>query len=446
MRPGVTERLQRLGAAVVVAPTVADALNGLATRPADVCVVDLTTERAVPASLRLLRSRHPTLPVVCLVNPAEPLVAGETVQAGIADVLPWPCDDRELALALANAAERAPGTHAQADGADGHDPLFAQSPAMREVVEQAGVIALTHGGVILCGEAGTGRALIARTIHAWSSSGPARPFVRLDCSQDDPQVVEQRLFGLPLDRANAPRSTPPLIRVGSSAAVLAARGGTLYLTNVTSLPARVQAALARLLRDREATADPSGELIDIDVRPVAALDPDVDSLVADGRLREDLFERLAQARVDLAPLRRRREDVPALAAWLLDRACHEANLPPKLFSRSALALLAALPWHGNVAELQALIDGLTRSDAHPVVQIDDLLEHTSLDGLTPRIEAGLTLKDARARFERDCIAAVLRRHHGRVGEAAKALGIQRTNLYRKVRQLNLPRGLLTNRK
>jgi DNA-binding NtrC family response regulator len=228
--------------------------------------------------------------------------------------------------------------------------------------------------------------------------------------------------------------------------VLAARGGTLYLTDVTNLSARVQAALARLLRDREALLDSSGELIDVDVRPVAALEPGEDSAVADGRVREDLFERLSQARVDLAPLRRRREDVPALAAWLLDRACREASLPQKLFSRSALALLAALPWHGNAAELLALIERLTQSGGRPVVQIDDLLEHTSLDGLSARIEAGVTLKDARARFERDCIAAVLRRHRGRVGEAAKALGIQRTNLYRKVRQLNVPRSLLTNRK
>jgi DNA-binding NtrC family response regulator len=446
MRPGITERLRQLGNTVVVAPTVSDALNGLASRAADVCVVDLTSERALPGSLLLLRSRHPELAIVCLVNPAEPLVAGETVQAGIADVLPWPCDDRELALALANASERAPWSHGQADGADGHDPLFAQSAAMREVVEQAGLVALTRGGVIVCGEPGTGRALIARTIHAWSAGGPARPFVQFDGGEDDPHVVEQRLFGVPLDRAPASRSTASSVRVGPSGAVLAARGGTLYLTDVPNLSARVQAGLARLLRDREALLDSSGELIDVDVRPVAALEPGVDSAVADGRLREDLFERLSQARVDLAPLRRRREDVPALAAWLLDRACRQASMPPKLFSRSALALLAALPWHGNAAELRALIESLTQSGGRPVVQLDDLLEHTSLDGLSARIEAGVTLKDARARFERDCIAAVLRRHRGRVGEAAKALGIQRTNLYRKVRQLNVPRSLLTNRK
>jgi len=118
----------------------------------------------------------------------------------------------------------------------------------------------------------------------------------------------------------------------------------------------------------------------------------------------------------------------------------------KAFSRSALALLAALPWHGNVEELQGLINTVVRGVPRPVLQIDDLLEHASLDGISARIEAGVSLRDAKARFERDCISAVLRRHHGRVGEAAKALGIQRTNLYRKVRQLNVSRSLLSTRR
>jgi DNA-binding NtrC family response regulator len=109
-------------------------------------------------------------------------------------------------------------------------------------------------------------------------------------------------------------------------------------------------------------------------------------------------------------------------------------------------LLSALPWHDNARELQQLVGTLVRGTRKPVMQLEDLLEHASLDGLAARIDPGLTLRDAKARFERDCISAVLMRHHGRVGEAAKALGIQRTNLYRKVRQLNVARSLLTPRK
>jgi DNA-binding NtrC family response regulator len=115
-------------------------------------------------------------------------------------------------------------------------------------------------------------------------------------------------------------------------------------------------------------------------------------------------------------------------------------------SRSALALLGALPWPGNVPDLRNLLSILTQTVSRPVLQLDDVLEHAQLDGMTPAIDPGVTLRAAKARFERDCISAVLIRHHGRVGEAAKALGIQRTNLYRKVRQLNVARSLLSARK
>ena len=127
-------------------------------------------------------------------------------------------------------------------------------------------------------------------------------------------------------------------------------------------------------------------------------------------------------------------------------ACALAMLPPKTFSRSALSLLTALPWHGNARELQQLIGTLVRSVRRQVIQLDDLLDQARLDGLAARVDPGLTLREAKARFERDCISAMLLRHHGRVGEAAKALGIQRTNLYRKVRQLNVSRSLLLPRK
>jgi DNA-binding NtrC family response regulator len=208
----------------------------------------------------------------------------------------------------------------------------------------------------------------------------------------------------------------------------------------------VQAKLARLLRDGEAWQVETRAAVDATVRPIAAVDATVDAAVAEGRLRADLYERLVHVRIDVPPLRRRREDVPLLAVHVLRQLCDAQGVSPKTFSRSALALITALPWHGNTAELRAMIDALVRSVDRPVIQLDDLLAQTSLDGMPARFDAGVTLKDARARFERDCISAVLLRHHGRVGEAAKALGIQRTNLYRKVRQLKVARSLLSSRK
>jgi two-component system nitrogen regulation response regulator NtrX len=162
-------------------------------------------------------------------------------------------------------------------------------------------------------------------------------------------------------------------------------------------------------------------------------------------LRADLVDRLSQHRIEVPPLRRRREDIPPMAAQFL-RAVTGTNGSAKAFSRAAMAVMAVLPWAGNARELHGLVETLARSVSRPVIQLEDLLAHATFEGLAARVDAGLTLKDAKARFERDCISAVLVKHRGRVGEAAKALGIQRTNLYRKVRQLNVARSLLAARK
>jgi DNA-binding NtrC family response regulator len=153
----------------------------------------------------------------------------------------------------------------------------------------------------------------------------------------------------------------------------------------------------------------------------------------------------ATATVDVPPWRRRREDIPALATFSL-RAAPAGTPRPQQYSQSALALLSALPWPGTATELRHLIDNVCPAVHRAVIQLDDLLERASLDGLATRLDTGVTLRDLRARFEREYISAVLVRHHGRVGEAAKALGIQRTNLYRKVRQLNVARSLLGARR
>jgi len=188
------------------------------------------------------------------------------------------------------------------------------------------------------------------------------------------------------------------------------------------------------------------DTLDLDVRPMASVTPTVDDAVADGRLRRDLFERVSQSRLDAPPLRRRREDIPVLAAHMLRKTCADQVCATKTFSRAALALLAALPWRGNAAELHTLVQTLCRTSRRLVIQLDDVLQHASLDAMGGRLDAGLSLRDARVQFERDCISAVLLKHQGRVGDAAKALGIQRTNLYRKVRQLNVSRSLLVARR
>jgi len=444
-RAAIRERLAGAGVRPTVAASVTEALQLIGARRFAICFVDLADDRAALAAIRVVRGRHPQLPIAAIVDSSKPETAGEAIHAGITDLLPWPFEELDVAALVANVIDRASVEQPDHAGGD-REELFAQSPAMRLVMDLVRGSAEVRGGVCICGEPGTGRGLVARAIHGRRPPEGDRPFIVVDCAGEAPQDLEQRLFGIVGDTRQTGAEKATLERLGRSGALALAAGGTLFLKNPVEAPARVQAKLARLLRDGEAWLVEQRAAVELDVRPLAAVEPTVDAAVEEGRLRADLHERLAQVRIDMPPLRRRREDVPLLAVHILRQVCEAQATPQKAFSRSALALLTALPWHGNSGELRVIIEGLVRSVTRPVVQIDDLLNHASLDGMPARFDAGVTLRDAKARFERDCISAVLMRHHGRVGEAAKALGIQRTNLYRKVRQLNVSRSLLSSRK
>jgi DNA-binding NtrC family response regulator len=305
--------------------------------------------------------------------------------------------------------------------------------------------------VLICGEPGAGRHLIARTLHERDHDYLSRPLVVVDCAAEGPHELERRIFGLPGglagDRpADSAKPVTPEHATRDSA-ILSAQGGSLLLTGLTEAPARVQARIAQVLRDREVFSSDLNEVIPLTLRPIGLVGPDVDAAIADGRLRRDLVERLAQVRIDVPPLRRRREDLALLAAHLLRRACEAEGVGAKRFSRSVLTLFLALPWRGNASELRDVIVATVRGTRHPVIQLEDVLEHLRFEsGTADSGGPAVTLRDARASFERECISAALVRHQGRVGDAAKSLGIQRTNLYRKVRQLKISRALLSNRK
>ena len=173
---------------------------------------------------------------------------------------------------------------------------------------------------------------------------------------------------------------------------------------------------------------------------MAGVDPAFDAALQEGRVRDDLFRRLSVIRIDMPPLRSRREDIPALANYFVREICAVLRVPPKTLSRPALSLIAALPWRGNAVELRALLESVVAGLAGGRgIGLEDVLAHVRLDGGAVVFGKGGTLRQARARFEREYIAAVLEQHRGRISEAAKALGIQRTNLYQKMRSLKVAR-------
>ncbi len=428
-----TERLlASADLSVVWADNTASALVELKRHDMPV-LLDLSRGAAVLQTARELRARAPSTLTFAVVDVRRPDLTTEAVLAGMADVFARPLGARRVAHAI----ERELGYPSRPSGQVGED-LYNHSPAMREVMTLIERAATMRAGVMLRGEDGTGRQVAARAIHA--AQGSAGAFVVVDCAACDGDDLDVVLFGPTARSSGGDLGGRGLERVSCSGRLSEASGGTLYLRNLREAPTRVQARLARVLRDREGVLAETGEVTTLDVRPMAGVDPGFDAALQDGSVREDLYRRLSVIRIDLPPLRGRREDIPALANHFVRDICGSLRMPPKTLSRAALTLISALPWRGNAVELRALLENVVTGLASgKAIALEDVLAHVRLDGGAVVYANGGTLRQARARFEREYIAAVLEQHHGRISEAAKALGIQRTNLYRKIRSLRLLR-------
>jgi DNA-binding NtrC family response regulator len=282
--------------------------------------------------------------------------------------------------------------------------------------------------VLLDGEAGLDTIEIAREIHA--VSGRPGAFLSIECGESEPASIERELFG---DQARP--AAGDLETFGERSALASARGGTLYLADLSELSAAAQARLARVVRDGEVRL--AGEQCRLGACFVATTSANLDAEVREGRMRRDLARHISRTHVVVPPLRRRAEDIPAMIDVLIAARCDDAGIARKSLTQAATTLLAAMPWRGNLVELRHAVARLVTGASGEQIQLEDVLAHVRFDGaLSPHARAG-TLRSARQQFERDYIALVLQHHRGRVGDAARALGIQRTNLYRKARQLGI---------
>lgn len=408
-REGLPSILERRGHALTLVEQAAQARAILDDHPDPNLVIVLDLAR--PDALRFLRAptvQRAGIPVICVADRRKPDASSDALRLGIADLVARPVREDDLIAAIANARE-----FAHIAGASKPEPtpgielpagsVFGASPAIREVLALVRRIAPSRCNVLIVGERGTGRESVAKAVHAQS---PCRdkPFLKFDCAAA---------------KAGIPTAlTEPL-----------APGTTIYLDELNELPPAVQREVAELLR-RDA-ADSAN------LRFIATTAPRVDDWVGRGDLRADLVEALSVIRIELPPLRQRTEDIPLLATHFLKEACRRNGIPPKTFSRSALTLLAALPWPRNTAELRALTERLTVLITRGIVLLEDVLANVRLEGAEALGRPSGTLREARERFERDYVAAVLQHHRGRMGDAARELGIERTNLYRKIKQLNI---------
>ena len=307
--------------------------------------------------------------------------------------------------------------------------LLGRSPAIARVHELLRSAAAAQGGVLITAEPGVASSAVARELHLRACA--SSPFVAVECGAADRACVERLLFGGP-----CADSTTDLESAAIDSRIVAARGGTLLLHDVTELPSSVQARVARVARDGEVRID--GAPVRLEFRLVATAHSAIDAEVHEHRFRADLFRRLTTTRIDLPPLRERAEDLPEIAACLLEEVCAERGVSPRAFTDAALGFVAALTWPGNLVELRGVLDRVVSNTRGEVVQVEDVLPELQLHRAPAPFVPDGSLRDARQRFEREYIAAVLQYHGWRVADAAQTLGIQRPNLYRKARQLGIP--------
>jgi DNA-binding NtrC family response regulator len=297
--------------------------------------------------------------------------------------------------------------------------LTGTSGVIRDCVAQLARAAADDRGVLITAEPGLDVEAVARAVHTASNRRSA-PFIMTACDGAATGDLERSLFG-----AQHRGATTELELIGPTGALARANGGVLFLCNLHELPAPLQRRLARILRDGEARMPRRSGSIALDVRVIGGRESSIDN-----GLRDDLVRRLPVL-IDVPPLRQRRDDVPAIAQAMLAR--RDVGLR---FTPAALTVLAALPWRRNTAELAGLIGRLTAGESSNLIRQEDVLAEVQLDR-TPLRPSG-NLRDARRQFERDYIASVLRDYEWRMREAARALGIERANLYRKARQLGIP--------
>ena len=382
--------------------------------------------------LRELQRQAPGTPVVVISGYGNVSEAVEAMRVGATDFIEKPVA-RERLFEVLDRVLRPPLLGGETDldkVADGSRyGMVGRSETMRRIYQLVEMAAPTKCRVLIAGESGTGKELIAHAIHAQSPRRD-RPLVEMNCAAIPSELIESEMFGHVKGAFTGAVSE----RKGRFES---ANGGTLFLDEVGDMSPMTQTKLLRVLQEGEVTPVGSGESRAVDVRIVSATSRYLPDEIARGAFREDLYHRINVLTIAVPPLRARREDIPELAEHFLRLASVENDLKPKRLSPRALDFLVQLPWHGNVRELRNLMERLVVLVAKEVVTQQDAMDAFQISGAATDEGQALPLREARARFERQYILYRLSANQGSLGRTARDLGIERTNLYRKMKQLGI---------
>ena len=412
------------------------ALAALDRRRADVVITDWKMpEMDGIELLRQLRARHPTLPVILVTAFASVPSAVAAIREGAFDYVTKPFDNEELrtivarALALRRLERENHYLRQEVENRYAPDAIVAESARSREVLDLVRRVAPSRATVLIQGESGTGKELIARLLHYWSDR-VGQPFVAVNCKAFAEGVLESELFGHERGAFTGATTT----RAGC---FQRADGGTLFLDEIGEISADFQAKLLRVLQDGEILPVGGTRSVSVNVRIVAATNRVLRDEVATGQFREDLFFRLNVIPVQLAPLRDRPEDILPLARHFLERHAREAHRT-LAFSAEADMALRTHAWPGNVREIENAVERAVVLARETEISPEDLLLQEGTGSREARATAGGSLQDVLDHAATERIRSALDTAHGQRAEAARALGIDRTTLYRMMKRLGLP--------
>ena len=437
-QPDVLEALRLLlkgeGYRTVTAHVPEGLLALMEHEQADAALIDLNYTRDTTSGregldlLSRIRALDPTLPVIVMTAWGSVDKAVEAMRLGARDFIEKPWNNARLLATLRNQVE---WSHATRRGQrlvqenellkrEGLPPLIAESPAMRPVLGLMQRVAPSDANILVTGEHGTGKEVVARWIHA-ASMRAAKPLVIVNIGGLPESLFESELFGHVKGAFTDAKSD----RVGRFEL---ADGGTLFLDEVANTSLAQQARLLRVLQTGELERVGSSQTRRVDVRLIAATNADLRAEVATGRLREDLLFRLNTIEIHLPPLRERREDIAPLAGYFLGRHVAKYSAHAAGFTPAALLAMQAYPWPGNVRELDHAVERAVLLARGPRIDVGDLAwSHSTVPAESK------TLEDV----ERAAIREVLARTGGNVLQAARELGLSRSALYRRIERYGL---------
>jgi len=447
LRETLCESLESAGFAVAQSADAASAKERLEAFAYDGLVVDLhLPDTSGMSVLEEAVARYPEIKAVVMTGFGGVAEAVEAMKRGAIDFLIKPFQLSQLARVLETAVDQQrlrvenAELRAQLRGRFSFESLVGRDSTMQQLFQTLEMVAPMNSTVLIQGETGTGKELVARTIHHHSPRADQR-FVAFNAAAIPEGLVEAELFGHVKGAFTGAISA----RVGRFEL---AHRGTLFIDEVSSMPLPLQAKLLRALQEREVERVGDSKPMKLDIRVIAATNADLRKLVKDGTFREDLFYRLSVIPVTLPPLRARRGDIPLLAQHMIKKSCRENNLQQKPLTQEALRLLMAYHWPGNVRQFEnamehAVAMSLTAAEIGPEALPDEIRKPTET-GFNAAIaipDEGIDFSSIVSKLERDLIMRCLEKTGGNKRQAARLLNLSRTTFIDKLQRLNVEEGV-----